>query len=115
MSRWFRTGGSSPVSTVPRPSQRKLVPRRAGDGGPNQTIDRIRCTVCGFAGNPITVQPGGNFPTTFTTTGSTYVWAQADEALSTLDQATLPVPQPGVACAFCGATMLLGGSRGKGQ
>ena len=106
---------SSPVRTLPRPMGRKLHVRTSGDGGDNAQPDRVTCAVCGFAGNPITVSPGANFPTTYTTVGSTYSWTSPAEAITTMDKEVIPVPAVGASCAFCGSTRLLGGSRGSGN
>ena len=103
------------LAEVPRPTRPRHVRRPSGDGGPNQTIDRVKCSICGFSGNAITVNPGQNFPTAFVTTGSTYVWTSPSDPVTSLDKQVLPVPQPSVSCAFCGGSMLLGGSKGMGQ
>jgi hypothetical protein len=106
---------SSPVRTVPRPTGRKVQRRPSGDGGPNTVVDRISCAVCGFAGVDIQTQPGANFPTAYTTQGSTYVWASPADAITSLDKSVTPVPAVGAACPFCGATNFLSGSRGSGN
>lgn len=106
---------SSPVRTVPKPTARKVKVLQSGDGGPNNVQDRLTCTICGWSGNPITVSPGGNFPTTYQVTGSTYVWSSPDQPLSVIDKAVVPIPQPSVSCGFCGGTLLMSGAKGVGQ
>lgn len=115
MSRWLHHRLTAPVETVPRPQRRKTRRARSGDGGINSTIDRVQCSVCGFAGVNITTFPGEDFPTQYVTTGTTYEWASPDQPLSVIDLQVLPVPNSSVSCPFCGATRYLDGSRGQGQ
>jgi hypothetical protein len=100
---------------VARPHLRQLRVRQSGDGATSATPDRITCSICGFPGISIATVPGENFPTTYTTTGMTYVWASPADAITSLDKQVLPVPNPAVSCAFCGGTQFLSGSKGAGQ
>lgn len=115
----LRPGGYKPrgqlVFNTPKPASRKYRTHQSGDGGPNQVMDRIRCSVCGFPGVSIETVPGENFPTVMQTTGTTYVWASPDQPVTILDKQVLPVPQSKVSCPFCGATRFLDGQKGKGQ
>lgn len=77
--------------------------------------DRLTCAICGFPGVDIATEPGGDFPTAYTVSGSTYVWTNADDALSTLDKTVTPVPNASVSCNFCGGTRFLDGSKGSGH
>jgi hypothetical protein len=119
MNRTLRSGvparSPSRVFTSPRPSAQKHRVRQSGDGGPNQTSDRLTCSVCGFKGVNVTTTPGEHFPTGYQTTGTTYVWDSPDQPLSVIDKQVLPKPSPAVSCGFCGATRFLDGSKGKGQ
>ena len=120
MNRMLRLGGYSPpssrVTTSPKPTGRKVRVRPSGDGGPNNVVDRITCTICGFPGIDVnSFQPGQNFPTVMQASGSTYVWTSPDQPLSVIDKTVTPVPQPTVSCPFCGGTFALGGRKGKGQ
>lgn len=81
----------------------------------NSEPDRITCAVCGFPGVDIDTEPGGEFPTSFTVTDSTYVWTNTDDPISGLDKSVLPVPNPSVSCPFCGATRFLDGNKGSGN
>lgn len=103
------------VATVPRRSPPFQRHHPAGDGGPNNTPDRLTCSVCGFPGIDITIQPGENFPTAYVTTGTRYVWDSPEEVVTTLDLQVLPVPNPAVSCAFCGSARFMDGSKGQGQ
>mgnify|MGYP001573398338 CR=1 FL=1 len=75
--------------------------------------DRIRCRVCNFPGVSIDAEPGGGFPTAQVTTGTTYVWTNSNDALSTLNLTVLPTTNPQVSCPFCGATKYHDGNRGS--
>ena len=81
----------------------------------NTEPDRIRCSVCGFPGVDIDTEPGGGFPTTFVTSGTTYVWTAANDAISGLDYSAEPSASTSSSCPFCGATRFLDGSRGSGN
>ena len=115
MHRRLRPTTTASVETVPRSERRKTFRHLAGDGGPNSTIDRVTCSVCNFPGVAITTMPGENFPTQYVTTGSTYVWTNANDPLSVIDLTVTPVTNPRASCPFCGATLFVGGSRGQGQ
>ena len=81
----------------------------------NTQPDRLTCAVCGFQGVDIETEPGGDFPTTFTISGSTYIWTVPNEAVTTLDRTVTPVTNTSVSCPFCGATRFLDGSKGSGN
>lgn len=103
------------VLSPPRHRRRKYARHDAGDGGVNNSPDRITCSVCRFPGIAITASPGQDFPTAYTTTGTTYVWTSPDQPLSVIDKQVVPVPNPAVSCPFCGATAYLYGSKGSGN
>lgn len=119
MHRNLRPGGYQPAAsrlfTTPRAAHRKSKVRASGDGGGNNYVDRLTCTVCGFAGVNIATVPGENFPTVMVTAGTTYVWTSPDQAVSVIDKTVTPTPQSKVSCPFCGSTRFLDGSKGKGQ
>lgn len=115
MHRSLRQPLTAAVSTVPRSQRQKSLRRMSGDGGPNATIDRVTCSVCGFHGINITTSVGENFPTAYVTTGNTYVWTTPDQPLSVIDLQVLPVPNTSVSCPFCGATRWTDGAKGQGQ
>lgn len=77
--------------------------------------DRLRCSICGFPGVSVDTEPGENFPTAYTVSGSTYVWTSPAEAVTTLDKTVTPVPNTSTSCNFCGGTRFLDGSRGSGN
>lgn len=76
---------------------------------------RLICGVCGFPGIPFETVPGENCPTTLQVTGTTYSWTNSDDAIGLIDKFVVPIPNPSVSCAFCGATAYMTGSRGQGQ
>lgn len=78
---------------------------------PDERPQSLACSVCRFPVPFETVPSQAPFPTTFTVTGSTYVWGSPDEALSTIDKTVLPGAQAGC-CPFCGSNDFLSGSRG---
>ncbi len=90
--------------------------RRVENAGSATTFleqDRVTCAVCGFAGQPLET-PAANLgvkPTTVN--GSTYVWTNSTDALSTLDKETIVQDQVGT-CRFCHGERYFDGARGSG-
>ncbi len=75
--------------------------------------DRLTCAICGFPGLQPDMEPGeqvGAKPTT--TTGSTYVWTNANDPLSVIDKQVTVVLQAGQ-CVFCHGQRYLDGARGS--
>lgn len=83
----------------------------------NTEPDRLRCSICRFAGVDIETEPGESLTgsTAFVTTGTTYVWTSANDALVTLDKTVAPEPNTSVSCPFCGGERFLNGSKGSGN
>jgi hypothetical protein len=77
--------------------------------------DRLRCSICGFAGVDRDATPGqalgGDIQ--IVTRGTRYVWDAPDEPVDTLDKQVEVIPNVRKACPFCTGQLFLDGQRGS--
>lgn len=107
---------------MPHPDDRPRYREYRGPGTAAQDENRVRCSVCGFAGISPQAEPGESMnnegSVSIAVTGSTYVWNTVPGTsraidVSAQDLEAVVTPDSNRACPDCGAERFLDGQRGS--